>query len=481
MPSSAELPKVLRENLLTYACGYALLNLHQVQRPPLSRSNSSSSSVGASEDPVILSMQVQALRSQVEHLRTENASLTNQLAGLEESKQIEVESLRLELAEIREDANNLDMEREMLKEDIDGWRMRCNDLEKALKAERSRSEDERKEGILLREKVKKLGDRLAATQSSAISPGQEKDEEQALVGAQAKLIAEMRDQIFSLAAALERERLKNAGEDGSRTTSPLLKALTSQQQSDQDSTASSSATSTVVPSPASTVARAGIPSPAFKNASNAKAGVAISRHHDSGSAAGSNASSYNFSVSSASGSVSGSLRSGILGSGNLTEDTSIGDEDCSVFGNPLHMTKSPASPAFTSASSSFSGSAAYQSGSGSSTGMGISIHSMSLPLRPIDSALNLGGLQTLAEEEEGDDEGDYDVDGQAGFKLPALVPDELRHRTQSASTASTTDASEHLPLTPSKESPIASAAAVDDDQHPKPGHHRSDSFIRQWS
>lgn len=87
-------------------------------------------------------------------------------------------------------------------EDVEGWRQRCADLEKSVERERTKFDEERKEGLLAREKLRKLGDRLAANNNSNGSS----TEDQALASAQAKLIGEMRDQIFSLAGALEREQ-----------------------------------------------------------------------------------------------------------------------------------------------------------------------------------------------------------------------------------------------------------------------------------
>ena len=391
--------------LLTSIC-------EQVERPPLSRSSSSNSSVA--EDPVILSMQVQALRSQIEHLRIESSTLQSQVSSAEQARASESETLRNEITQLNDANEELEMEREMLREDIDGWRTRCNDLERTLQLERSRAEDERKEGILLREKVRKLGDRLTAAQSC--SPGESSGEDQALASAQAKLISEMRDQIFTLAAALERERLKNMNSnEGSQTTSPLLKALASYQSKDAD----------VQP---------------------------ISGRHNE-SATGSNASSFNFSMSSG----SGSIRSGF---GNTTEDTSAGDDD-SVFGLG---SKSPVSPA--SASTCFPSS-------------GISMHPMSMPLRHVDSNVALGGLHTLTEEEEEEEYEEEEILEETMSemeeeedKIPELVPDEFRTRTQSASTGST-DTNDHMPLTPAKESPNM--------PQQKDMHDRSDSFLKQWS
>ena len=410
-------------------------------------------------------MQVQALRSQVEHLRGENSSLAEQLAQANASRRVEVDALRTEMAELRDESSGVEEERDMLREDIDGWRTRCADLERTLREDRVRAEDERKEGMLLREKVRKLGDRLAATQTAGPHGGQQ-NEDQALAAAQAKLIAEMRDQIFALAAALERERLKagNAnGEAGSRSTSPLLKALASQ----DANIAASMLDEQLRPA---NVGPSTSPRPVAPSAF-------VGRHHNE-SAASSNASSYN----------SSSISSGL---GHITEDTSVADDD-SVFGGSY---KSPSSPAFSNPNNAYNFTAVSQQqqqqyGSGS----GISIHSTSTPLRRDDSSHNVGILHTLAEEdeeateEEEEDDDDYEDIEQREFndRVPELVPDEFRGRTQSSSTGSA-DTNDHMPLTPVKESsPVLSPAQQQQQQaqaghERKSSHERSDSFLRQWS
>jgi len=407
----------------------------------------------------------------MEHLRSENATLTSSLASSEAARSSEVSSLREELAELRESSSGIEEERESLREDVDGWRERCSGLERALREERERADDERREGLLLRDKVRKLSSRLEQQQQVGTSDGSQNGEDQALAAAQAKLIGEMRDQIFSLAAALERERLNKAGGSASspivsRTASPLLRALESQEDSQ------------IAPidcAPAASASKAA-----------AAAAPSVGRHHNE-SAASSTASSYNFS------SFSGSTYS----VGNATEDTSIAsaDECDSIFGG-----KSPSSPAFSSTYSSYASSSVGQGASN-----GISIHGTSMPLRRDDSAAAfgaIGGLQTLAEEDEEeteeeesteeyveednfyDDEDEEEDEEQEVLNaggcssgeegnggVPELVADDAqRSRTQSGSVS--TDASEGMPLTPAKEQPIAPAKAT---------HLRSHSFIRQWA
>jgi len=111
-----------------------------------------------------------------------------------------------ELEEMKEVLNDAVAERDDIQGDVDGWRQRCSDLEKAVQAERTKFEDERRDGLLTREKLRKLGDRLAANNTAGAGSSANNNEDAALASAQAKLIGEMRDQIFSLAGALEREQ-----------------------------------------------------------------------------------------------------------------------------------------------------------------------------------------------------------------------------------------------------------------------------------
>lgn len=98
------------------------------------------------------------------------------------------------------DRIDLELERDALREDVDLWRKRCKGLE-------DKYETERRESTLLRERVRKLGDRLLTVSSAAPSRPTAAEEHGA---AQARLIAEMREQLFSLTAALERERKEKA-------------------------------------------------------------------------------------------------------------------------------------------------------------------------------------------------------------------------------------------------------------------------------
>jgi hypothetical protein len=89
------------------------------------------------------------------------------------------------------------MERDALRDDVDQWRTRCRGLEDKLEAER-------RETTLLRERVRKLSDRiLEQSAAHAAIPSPTED-------AQSRLVADMRNQLFSFASALEREQKEKA-------------------------------------------------------------------------------------------------------------------------------------------------------------------------------------------------------------------------------------------------------------------------------
>lgn len=119
----------------------------------------------------------------------------------------ELSEMRSQLEDLRSRLEDAVSERDALVDDVEGWRSRCADLTAALERERQALDTEKKDGALAREKVRKLGDKLAAL-SGAQDAAEEKDD--ALTTAQAKLINEMRDQIFSLAAALDQEKRQHA-------------------------------------------------------------------------------------------------------------------------------------------------------------------------------------------------------------------------------------------------------------------------------
>ncbi|TKY86677.1 hypothetical protein EX895_004317 [Sporisorium graminicola] len=151
-------------------------------------------------------------------------------------------SMRAELEQAKETEEDLQAEREVLQDDIEGWRSRCQDLEKLLRTEKAKSDDNRKLRAAARLRVKQLTDALE--QSGADVPADELGVLAALempqldlaaalkspnlgavspsLGASAglspsigseeappqitKLLASMRQQIFNLAGSLEHER-----------------------------------------------------------------------------------------------------------------------------------------------------------------------------------------------------------------------------------------------------------------------------------
>lgn len=175
-----------------------------------------------SDDPAVLSMQIAALRTQIDQLRTQSShvnsthaleiaefekkageeartmrkrigELERQLEEGRVGRRFEVEGLSREIEQAREAMLDLTEERDSLREDVDGWRERCASLEQSAKRDR---------------------------------------EDDSLASAQAKLIGEMRDQIYSLVAALERERGEHA--ETRQEIDRLLTQQTSSSQEDDD-------------------------------------------------------------------------------------------------------------------------------------------------------------------------------------------------------------------------------------------------------
>ncbi|OXH33781.1 hypothetical protein J008_02902 [Cryptococcus neoformans] len=92
----------------------------------------------------------------------------------------------------------LDMEREneSLRDELGFWKERCRKLEERL-------ESERKESVVLRERVRKLGDRLSSISSL---PTERSDiYSQSQQAAESRLMAEMREQLFTLTGKLQQE------------------------------------------------------------------------------------------------------------------------------------------------------------------------------------------------------------------------------------------------------------------------------------
>ncbi|GAA6038611.1 hypothetical protein JCM8097_009447 [Rhodosporidiobolus ruineniae] len=166
---------------------------------PAGRS-SSASTASAAAAAAAAAEEISSLRSQVSSLEVRNAQLASthaleiaefekkatdealdmrgRIAALEQqvedervARRFEVEGLQREAQMQKEAIGDLTDERDALREDVDGWRTRCANLEAVVKKER---------------------------------------EDEQLAQAQAKLIGEMRDQIYSLVATLDRERGEHA-------------------------------------------------------------------------------------------------------------------------------------------------------------------------------------------------------------------------------------------------------------------------------
>ncbi|KAL8280981.1 hypothetical protein RQP46_006660 [Phenoliferia psychrophenolica] len=330
-----------------------------------------------SDDPTVLAMQITALRSQIELLKSQISHISSthalEMAEFEKKAGEEARSMRMRIGELerqleegrvgrrfeveglsrendqaRDAIADLTEERDSLREDVDGWRSRCNKLEQAAKRDR---------------------------------------EDDSLASAQAKLIGEMRDQIYNLVAALERERGEHA------ETRHEVDRLLHQQAAATSSSASQ-----------------GDESGDDESALGGIRGEGARRHGFQSASDGSVLSSFGRSYS-----------------GNMTEDTSMTtdlDDSFSKMSSP------------SSGHSSFGQAIGFPAGS----------------KRDSELLVN-SALQTLAEEDEEEDE--LTKEGER-----------LRLGSVSVSTGST-DASEPMPLTPTKEPP----------SH----HNRSDSFVRHWS
>ncbi|KAH8930400.1 hypothetical protein BT69DRAFT_677542 [Atractiella rhizophila] len=108
-------------------------------------------------------------------------------------KVVEIEALRREMDGLHGKLDVVQLERDELREQTQVWRVKAEELKEALEKEKTKVEEEKKENMIAREKIRKLGDRL----TEGIN---------AEVATQTKLVNEMKDQVFSLMASLEKER-----------------------------------------------------------------------------------------------------------------------------------------------------------------------------------------------------------------------------------------------------------------------------------
>ncbi|KPV78104.1 uncharacterized protein RHOBADRAFT_40647 [Rhodotorula graminis WP1] len=379
-------------------------------------------------------------------MRSRIVELEQQLDDERVARRFEVEGLQREADMAKEAISDLTDERDSLVEDVDGWRERCQGLDAQVKKDR---------------------------------------EDEALAQAQAKLIGEMRDQIYTLVAALERERSEHAEtrKEVERVLEDRVREaaadVTQYQHQQRTSSVSSMGASPVPPPPrssrppqsyapqqpshaaslsASSATSSTGPSmhkqpraddlalimEEVEDDDEAAAGREVPVEDDRGDVAGrrhpfkeaSDGSMLSGVSSSFGRSYSGATMSsssfGRSYSGDTTEDTSgLDDSFSGKFASPPNG--SPFPP----------------------------------PASARDSvAIALGQLDTLAEEEEEEEDDEEGTYGGSGRDLaPLAVDNDPRTRLSSDSTTSTS--SDVMPHTPDK----ARAER----------HDRSHSFVRTWS
>ncbi|PWN48201.1 hypothetical protein IE53DRAFT_370818 [Violaceomyces palustris] len=171
----------------------------------------------------------------------EKRSLSARIEELEKAASTSHERaavLEKELRVKEEKLEDVGAERDMLQEDVEGWRSRCQDLEKSLRSERARLEEQRKLKKAAKQRIGQLANALE--KAGQIVPTDELNILQALDDMQIdiaavlrspalgtsspavggyfsptvgmdppqtiKLLADMRQQIFNLAGSLEHER-----------------------------------------------------------------------------------------------------------------------------------------------------------------------------------------------------------------------------------------------------------------------------------
>jgi len=316
-------------------------------------------------------------------MRSRISELERQLDDERNARRIELEGLQREVSMAKEAVVDLTDERDSLREDVDGWRSRCNKLETTLKKER---------------------------------------EEEALADAQGKLIGEMRDQIYTLVAALERERgehgetrkeVERMLEERVREAAAEVKQHPHQQQPQRSD---------------SVALDMGMGMDDDEEDDDEESSLGMGSHY------------HQSKTTSDASMLSGSSFSHSF-SGNTTEDTSIGTDLEDSFSN--HKNSSPHSghSSFNSIPSVFSNSAPN-----------------SVRGRDSDVAAALGQLDTLAEEDEEDEE--------AALGGNSLSHEDRIRLDSAGSQLSSSTTSDVMPRTPDKTSS---------------DHNRSHSFIRHWS
>ncbi|GAA5985170.1 hypothetical protein JCM5350_004257 [Sporobolomyces pararoseus] len=324
-------------------------------------------------------------------MRARISELERQLDDERNARRLELEGLQREASMAKEAIVDLTDERDSLREDVDGWRTRCNKLETSLKKER---------------------------------------EDEALAEAQGKLIGEMRDQIYTLVAALERER----GEHGEtrkevermleeRVREVAVEVKSSQQQQLKEQVQAPQPSSQQPQRSDSVALDMGM----FYEDDDEESSLGMGSHY------------HQSKTTSDASMLSGSSFSHSF-SGNTTEDTSIGTDLEDSFSHKIGSPRSNHS-SINSLPSTFGSSA-----------------SNSVRGRDSDVVAALGQLDTLAEEDEEDED--------AVLGGNSMSHDERIRLDSAGSQLSNSTSSDVMPRTPDKTSSE---------------HNRSHSFIRHWS
>ncbi|CEH15255.1 hypothetical protein CBOM_03581 [Ceraceosorus bombacis] len=186
------------------------------------------------------------LGARIEHLEQAAAASANSALTRETELLGRIESVETELKTHAERLEDAEAERDMLQEDIDGWRTRCGDLEKSVRTERMAADEERRANAtaklriqMLTQKLQEAGIELPKAQADetfedglpadlasvlrspalgSVSPVVQQNgyfsphpgaEPSAPPPQAIKLLKEMRQQIFNLAGTLEHERTEH--------------------------------------------------------------------------------------------------------------------------------------------------------------------------------------------------------------------------------------------------------------------------------
>lgn len=98
----------------------------------------------------------QNLCARIESLEADITETGKKLAEREDALKLTEQEFEQHRTQSQEQKEDLEAERDMLQEDVDGWRTRCGDLEKTLKAERGTLEEERRQSHALRHRFQAL-------------------------------------------------------------------------------------------------------------------------------------------------------------------------------------------------------------------------------------------------------------------------------------------------------------------------------------